>query len=139
MLRPVLAFVSGLVAWVLIASALNRLLRMGLPGYLAAEPEMAFTLTMQCARLLLGALASLGAGYIVARLAPGSTRLPLALGVLVLLVFIPVHYSLWNKFPIWYHLLFLLTIVPWVLVGARLAKVTLRSRVMIKSELNPSR
>lgn len=120
MVRKIVAFVCGLAAWILVASLLNRLLRLGLPRYAAAEPTMAFTLSMQWARLALGALASLSAGFVVARVAPNAGRLPLMLGVLVLVVFLPVHYNLWHKFPIWYHLIFLLTIVPLVLIGARL-------------------
>ncbi|MGA2191233.1 MAG: hypothetical protein ABSH33_22185 [Steroidobacteraceae bacterium] len=111
---------SALIAWVLVASLLNRLLRIGLPGYAAAEPAMDFTLSMLWARLALGALASVSAGYVLARLAPHGGRLPLILGVLLLAMFVPVHYNLWHKFPVWYHLLFLLTIVPLVLAGARI-------------------
>lgn len=118
--RQVIAFVSALVTWVLVASVLNRLLRVGFPGYAAAEPTMVFTLSMKWARLALGALASLCAGYVVARLAPKGGRLPLILGALLLAAFVPVHYNLWNKFPVWYHLLFLLPIVPSVIVGARI-------------------
>ena len=118
--RRVIAFISALIVWVLVASLLNRLLRMGLPGYTAAEPAMAFTLSMKWARLALGALASVSAGWVLARLAPNARRLPLILGALLLALFLPVHYNLWNKFPIWYHLLFLLTIIPWVMLGARL-------------------
>jgi hypothetical protein len=120
MRRQVIAFVSALVTWVLVASLLNRLLRIGLPGYAAAEPAMDFTLSMQWARLALGALASLSAGYVLARLAPNASRLPLIFGALVLAMFLPAHYNLWNKFPVWYHLLFLLTIVPLVVAGARI-------------------
>ena len=122
MKRSILAFIGGLVAWVVMASVLNRLLRLGMPGYAAAEPAFAFTLAMLWARLALGAVSSLTAGYVVARLAPTSARLPLALGTLLLLLFIPLHYVLWEKFPIWYHLLFLGSLVPFVLLGARLSK-----------------
>jgi hypothetical protein len=120
MKRPTLAFIAALLALVVMASVLNRLLRLGMPGYAAAEPIFAFTLAMLWARLALGAVSALTAGYIVARLAPGSARLPLALGVLLLLLFIPLHYVLWEKFPIWYHLSFLGSLVPFVLLGARL-------------------
>jgi hypothetical protein len=112
MWRQVIAFVSALLAWVLVASLLNRLLRVGLPGYAAAEPAMGFTLSMLWARLALGALASVSAGCVLARLAPHGGRLPLILGMLLLAMFLPVHYNLWQKFPVWYHLLFLLTIIP---------------------------
>ncbi len=125
MWRPVIAFVSGLVVWIIIASLLNRLLRFGLPGYLAAEPAMAFTLSMQCARLLVGAAASLAAGFTIARISAAGSRLPLGLGALLLVLFIPVHYKMWAAFPVWYHLAFLLTLVPLVVAGARIARAAL--------------
>jgi len=118
--RRVIAFVGALITWVVVASLLNRLLRVGLPGYAAAEPAMAFNLSMQCARLAVGALASISAGYCLARFAADARRLPTIFGVLLLIAFLPVHYNLWDKFPIWYHLLFLSTIVPFVAAGAHL-------------------
>jgi hypothetical protein len=131
MVRKVIAFVVALITWVLVASLLNRLLRIGLAGYVAAEPAMTFTLTMLWARLALAALASLSAGCVLARLAPDGSRLPMIFGALVLAMFLPVHYNLWNKFPVWYHLLFLLTIVPLVMAGARIGarKAALRHAV----------
>jgi len=38
----------------------------------------------------------------------------------VLAMFVPLHIAIWSKFPVWYHLTFLLTIIPAVLVGALL-------------------
>jgi len=40
----------------------------------------------------------------------------------VLAMFVPAHIALWSKFPAWYHLTFLLTIIPAVLVGALLTR-----------------
>jgi hypothetical protein len=34
-------------------------------------------------------------------------------------LFVPVHVGLWATFPVWYHLLFLGSLVPLVLAGAR--------------------
>ena len=125
MRRQVLAFVSALVTWVLVASIFNRLLRIGLPGYASAEPAFAFTLAMQWARLVLAALASISAGFLLGRLAPTARRLPLIFGALLLVLFLPVHYQLWDKFPSWYHLVFLLTIVPLVALGELMPLVAL--------------
>jgi hypothetical protein len=120
MRRQIIAFVVALATWILVASVLNRLLRIGLPGYAAAEPAMTFTLSMKWSRLALGAIASVSAGYVLARLAPNARRLPLMLGGLLLAAFLPVHYSLWSRFPIWYHVTFLLPIIPLVVLGAQL-------------------
>jgi hypothetical protein len=44
----------------------------------------------------------------------------MALGILLIALFIPVHYSLWDRFPIWYHLTFLVSLLPLAILGARL-------------------
>ena len=133
MLRATLAFIAALLAWVVSATILNRLLRLGMPTYAAAEPAMTFTLLMQCARLVTGALASLAAGYTVSRIAPAAARLPLVLGVVLLLGFLPVHYGIWNRFPIWYHLVFLGTLVPLVLLGAQAHRMSMRTRINFRA------
>jgi hypothetical protein len=122
MKRSIFAMVAGLVLWVLVATLLNRGLRAGLPGYALAEPTMTFTLGMKVARLILGALASLAAGAATGRLAPSRTSLPWMLGAIILAAFIPIHVQLWAKFPAWYHLTFLGTLVPLVALGAALTR-----------------
>jgi hypothetical protein len=81
---------------------------------------MGFTLGMQLARLTIAALTSLIAGAVAAWIAPASPRVPLLLGVTLLVGFIPVHVRLWSFFPFWYHLVFLVTLVPLVVLGSRL-------------------
>ena len=122
MKRGILACVVGLVMWTVAATLLNWGLRLGIDGYAAAEPTMRFTLGMMAARLTEGAIASLVAGAIVGWITRGSLRVALVLGGITLAVFIPAHVSLWNKFPVWYHLTFLLTIVPLVMFGSWLTR-----------------
>lgn len=120
MRRSILAAVAGLAAWILVASLLNRGLRLGLAGYAAAEPTLTFTLGMKIARLILGALASLAAGAATAAIARSSPRLPWVVGAILLLAFVPEHILIWVKFPVWYHLVFLITLAPLVALGAAL-------------------
>lgn len=122
MKRAILAFVAGLVVWVLVVSLLNRGLRLFFEGYAAAEPAMTFTLAMKLARLTLAALSSLAAGAACTVIAPSSTRVPWLLGALLLAAFIPVHIQRWARFPVWYHLAFLASLVPLVVAGAVLAR-----------------
>lgn len=77
---------------------------------------------MKVARLILGALASLAAGAGAGRIAPSRTGLPWVLGAVILAAFIPTHIQLWAKFPVWYHLVFLGTLVPLVALGATLTR-----------------
>jgi hypothetical protein len=122
MKRAILAFIAGALVWVAVVSVLNWGLRIIIPGYAAAEPAMAFTLGMMAARLIIAALTSLAAGAVCAVIAPASRRVPWVLGVALLAGFIPEHVKLWSLFPPWYHLTFLLTLVPLVVLGARLTQ-----------------
>ena len=120
MKRSVLAVIVGLVIWVVVVSLLNRGLRIGLTGYAAAEPTMTFTFGMKMARLIIGALSSLAAGAVAVTMARAKTTVPWVLGGIMLVAFIPEHIRLWNRFPVWYHLVFLVTLVPLVALGGAL-------------------
>jgi hypothetical protein len=122
MKRPILAFAVGLVVWVLVISVLNRALRVFVLGYAAAEPTMSFTLGMLAARLVIAALTSIIAGAVAAWIAPSSPRLPVLLGTALLVAFVPIHAQLWSLFPFWYHLVFLATLIPLVILGSWLTR-----------------
>jgi hypothetical protein len=118
MWRTILSIIAGLVAWACVATLLNFGLRLGLPGYTQAEPAMAYTLAMKIARLLLAAVSCLAACAVVRAIAPASRAAPWAVGLILLALFLPVHIQLWTKFPIWYHLTFLVSLAPLVVLGA---------------------
>ena len=120
MLRSILAAIAALAVWVVVATLGNFALRAGLAGYTEAESTMSFTLAMQFGRLALGLVSSVAAGFAIALAAPAARRLPWIVGVLLVLMFLPVHYQLWNKFPWWYHAFFLATLAPAVVLGAGL-------------------
>ena len=118
--RAIAGVIVGIVVWIVVATVGNWLIRAALPGYTAVEASMAFTLPMLLARLVLGVVSSLCAGAVCALIAKSSKRAPIVAGVLLLVMFLPVHYMLWDTFPIWYHLFFLLSLAPAVWLGARL-------------------
>ena len=120
MARGIAGVAGGLVAWFLVATALNSLLRVSWPGYAQAELPMTFTLAMMAARLLVGGLSSVGAGLVLAWIAKRAGIPAKVLGTVLIALFIPVHYTLWDKFPVWYHLIFLASLMPLALLGARL-------------------
>ncbi len=122
MIRGIAGVVVGLVAWFVVATAGNLLLRIGWASYAAVEKAMQFTPSMMAARLILGALASLGAGIAVAVITRRNGRAAQALAGVLLVLFIPVHYALWDRFPLWYHVTFLASLVVMTLVGAMLVR-----------------
>ena len=125
MLKSILAVIVAVVAWFVVATIGNWILRLLIPGYHAVEVAMNFTLTMMIGRLVLGLLSSLAAGFVCASIARNHIA-PIVAAVIMLLLFLPVHYILWAKFPIWYHLFFLITLAPAMLIGARFLRTPLR-------------
>ncbi|MDE1988072.1 MAG: hypothetical protein KGJ53_06545 [Alphaproteobacteria bacterium] len=118
MRRTIAGVLLGLAAWVLVVTVLNWGLRLWLPGYAGAEHTLLFTLPMKLARLSIAAVTSLAAGAIVRAVAPASRWAPWLAGLIAVALFLPSHIYLWNKFPLWYHLTFLLTLAPLVALGA---------------------
>jgi hypothetical protein len=117
-LRAVAGVATGLFTWVVVATVGNLLLRAVWPGYAGVEVAMAFTPAMLILRLLLGAFSSLCAGFVAAWIAKRSRGAAKILAGLLLVVFIPVHYELWERFPAWYHLVFLVSLVAATILGA---------------------
>jgi len=82
---------------------------------------MQFTLGMEIARLVMAAVTSLAAGAATGAIAPASRLAPWIVGLVLVALFVPAHVHLWDRFPLWYHLTFLLPLAPLVALGAQLA------------------
>jgi hypothetical protein len=118
------AAIAALVTWFFVATVLNLALRASWPHYHEAETAFNFTLAMKLARLVLGAISSLGAGFVAAWIGKDRMKAATLTGIVLLGLFIPGHYLLWSKFPIWYHLTFLASLLPLTLLGAALYRRT---------------
>jgi len=128
MARAIAAVAAGLVVWMLIATLCNLAMRAAWPSYAAVEAAMRFTPEMMLVRLLVGALSSLGAGWLAARIAnPNAGAIYVLAGILIA-VFIPVHYALWEIFPLWYHAVFFTSLAVMPVLGARLTGRNLQDR-----------
>ena len=117
MVKGVLGVVAGLAVWIAVALGVGLILRFW-PAYVSVAATMAFTLPMLIARLSIGAVATVMAGVVAAFIARRSMA-ALITGLLLLVMFIPDHIHLWPKFPVWYHLTFLISLVPLTYLGGR--------------------
>ena len=132
MIKMIAGIVAGLIAWTIVATIGNLVFRVAWPGYAEAEISMMFTLAMMVARLLLGALSSICAGFVAAWITKRNGTGAKVLGIVVTAMFLPVHYLLWDKFPIWYHVIFLASLFPLTLLGARLSQRANRTMQTIR-------
>ena len=120
MVKNIIGVVTGLVVWMIVATIAGFILRVSWPAYASVASAMTFTLPMMIARLSIGALATIVMGIVTAVIAR-SVIAKLMPGIVMLLLFIPEHVSLWQKFPVWYHLTFLLSLRPLTYAGAHFA------------------
>ncbi len=119
-LRVVLAIAAGFVTWFAVATVGDMAIRWLLPGYAQVEKAMDFSLGMLLARLVLGAAASLAAGAACAAIGRNARLAVYLFSMLLLALFVPVHVNLWARFPLWYHAVFLGSLIPLVILGGRL-------------------
>ena len=122
MLRILVAAIVGAVVWWAVVIVLDFALRFAWHDYAAVERAMTFTVPMMIARLAESGIASILCGMVAAVIGRERQRPALAAGIILLVLFVPIHYSLWNKFPIWYHLTFLTSLLLLSIVGGYLTR-----------------
>ena len=127
MLKTVGSVIAALFTWFFVSTVLNLALRAWWPHYHEAETAFNFTLAMKVARLVLGAISSLSAGFVAAWIGKNRMTAVTLTGIILLGLFIPGHYLLWSKFPVWYHLTFLVSLLPLTLLGAVLNRRACRN------------
>lgn len=132
MARNIIGVVAALATWIVASLLAGLVMRNSWPAYAAVADAMTFTLSMMIARLSIGAIATILMGFVAACITQ-SARARLLPGVIALLVFIPQHAMLWAKFPIWYHAVFLLSLVPLTYVGSVIASNVIRQRTGLAS------
>ena len=121
MVKAVIGVVMGLAVWVAIIAGAGVIMRLSWPAYASVAAAMTFTLPMLLARLSIGAVATVSAGFVATRITPRSMLVRVIPGVILLVAFIPQHITLWDRFPLWYHLTFLLSLVPLTWVGGTIS------------------
>lgn len=122
MLRILAGAVAGAIAWFGVVTILNFGLRYGWPDYAAVEKAMTFTVPMMAARLSESGVSSIIGGLVAAMIGRDRLRPALGAGIILLVLFAPVHYQLWHRFPIWYHLTFLTSLVVLSIAGGYLVR-----------------
>ena len=116
MFKTILSIFTGFAVWTVLWLSTNAGLRAGFPDWYNKAPGSAPSSAVVLAATI---ICSLLAGFTTANISE-TWRPVIILSVLQLLVGILVTVSYWNSAPLWYHLMFLLLIIPMHLLGARL-------------------
>ncbi|MHC4380460.1 MAG: hypothetical protein ACYSU1_05155 [Planctomycetota bacterium] len=117
MKRKLLAVVLGYLIWTGLWLGGNALLF----ADLADQVEAGAVLTdvgPLVGVLGLSVVCSLVAGGLVGKLASCAGKTPTVLGILLLATGLFVQWGVWDLMPLWYHLVFLVLLLPMVRIGA---------------------
>ena len=119
MLRTVLAIIAPWLLWGILDMAVYQVLLRVSPGSFD-EQFLPSTNLMLILFLVLRATYSVDAGWIGAKISQAEQKPILLLAALLLLTGILVQAINWTGYPTWYHVGFLVPIIPCALLGARL-------------------
>jgi hypothetical protein len=132
MVRIILGVVAGFIVWSIlwvgsdaVFSAISADWGKTSAEFQAAvanKTPYALSTTVTIALLIKSFIISIISGLIAAWIARENTKSTIILGFLLLIVGILVQLAHWNYMPLWYHLLFLLSLIPMTMLGGKLKK-----------------
>ena len=124
------AVLAAFAIWIVIGGAGLFLLRTISSSYALAEPTKAYTLPMLLSRLTVGVVCTLAAGAVATASAKGARVASYWLSVFLFLLSAPIHLpihvpfyfrSSWTDYSLWYHVAFLVPLMPLTIFGGYLA------------------
>jgi hypothetical protein len=119
--RIVLGVVVGFIVWSVIFVGGESLMRAVAPATVApVDATYVGSPLLLLGYLLRSVFASVAAGFVAAVLARENSKTPLILGVVFLIVGLLVQISAWSVLPVWYHLTFLVLLIPMTMLGGKL-------------------
>lgn len=133
MVRIILGVIVGFVVWSIFWVGSDAVLSALSPDWYgkhhqtleaAVNNQTAFMSdsTILIIALIRSVIFSIIAGFIAALIAKENTKSTLELGILLLLFGIFIQSIFWNYAPLWYHITFLVLLIPMTILGGRLKK-----------------
>lgn len=134
MVRTILGVIVGFFVWSIVWVGSEQMLGRFWAEYGAhsLNAEKAFTNgtaldsspVIAIVNLIRSFFTSIIAGYLAALVAGEFKRSTMILGVILFAVGVAVEYMFWNLAPAWYHVLFVLFLLPMTILGGRLRRTS---------------
>jgi MFS family permease len=132
MVRIILGVIAGFIAWSILWVGSDAVFsaisadwgKTSTEFQEAVARQTPYTLssTVLIALLVKSFIVSLISGFITALIARENTKSTFVLGVLLLLFGVFVQVGHWNYMPLWYHIPFLILLIPMTVLGGQLKK-----------------
>ncbi len=138
MVRIVLGVIVGFIVWSFLWVGSDAVFSVISPDWgkmsadfrAAVENKIPFTLSSAVLLTLLikSFIVSIISGFVTALIAREKFKSTICLGILLLLFGIFIQSVYWNYMPLWYHIPFLLMLIPMTILGG---KIRVRKRSLI--------
>jgi hypothetical protein len=133
MVRIILGVIAGFIAWSILWVGSDQVLISASSGWYGAHQHQMETAminqtpftadtTIMLLRLICSIVFSVMAGFLAVFISNEHTKTTLGLGILLLLTGLFVQISVWNLMPVWFHVLFLILLIPMTILGGKLKK-----------------
>ena len=117
--------IIGFIVWTVLWLGTDALITFVPSIYPTVNPDGTFNVVPTnylLIKLVSSVIFSLIAGLIAAYISKESTKSPFILGVMLLIVGLFFQFGAWNLMPVWYHLIFLMLLIPMAILGGKLRK-----------------
>jgi len=120
--RKILAIVAGFVVWTIIWLGGNAVVQTAAADAIGEDGSVT-SAGVLLLLLVISIVCSAAGGFVTAKVATeGAAKIVLTLGIVLLVVGIAVQvFAAWDLMPVWYHLIFLVLLVPMAIAGGRMA------------------
>lgn len=135
MIRIILGVIVGFVVWSIVWVGSDQVLQSASSAWFGAyaqgaeraminDTEFVTDPTLAALHLIRSFVTSIIAGFLAALVAGENRRSTMILGVLLVLVGIPVEVFAWKLAPVWYHIIFVIALIPMTMLGGRLRRAS---------------
>ncbi|MEP7076940.1 MAG: hypothetical protein ABI878_14125 [Acidobacteriota bacterium] len=133
MIRIILGVIVGFIAWTIMWLGSDYVFTASFPWYASEQTRLMLAMlnnkgsfdantNILLLNIARSVVASFLVGYLSAVIAGENRKSTLALGVLLLGVGIFFEVTTWHYFPVWYHIVFLLLLIPVTIAGGKLRR-----------------
>ncbi len=130
--RIIIGVIVGFIVWSIVWVGSEPTLAKFWPEYASHSMDVEKALTngstvetssaIAIANLIRSFLTSIIAGYLAALVAGEFKRSTMILGIILVAVGVAVEFMFWNVAPAWYHILFVLFLLPMTILGGRMRR-----------------
>lgn len=120
--KIILGVIVGFIVWTIIWLLVDPIMRVFAPDIVPNKDLTNIQTTFLIILIIASVICSIAAGFAAVLISKEQSKTTLYLGILLLLVGILFEVMAWNLLPVWYHISFLVLLIPMTILGGKLRK-----------------